>query len=300
MKVLAILSIHNGSKYLDDLLLSLRFLECGQLKVLFRFDGSDLDSEPIIRKHHGLDLIEVKSTLMPIGVRKSYELLLREASRLEFDFLIFLDQDDVHFPDRIKNLSKYSVSSSRPTILIGKGLISDKDLNIIGRTNNSMIPEDSNIFFHNQAIGCLSAINWVGVQELLKYLKYLPNNMLHDWAAYLVCGIYGDIFIMEDFVAIYRQHEQNVIGYELVTIKKLIPKLKKILSSENDYNQLYLLWHISENALSNDLLLLRSLTETSLSKFTKLRKILQIEFNSVPIHYCIYYKIRLIALFLLT
>ena len=90
-KVLILLSVYNGQKYLQEQLNSLYNQRGVDVSILIRDDGSSDHSIDIIRenqKDHDIKLIEGKN----VGFAQSFWELVRNAT--EADYYAFCDQDD--------------------------------------------------------------------------------------------------------------------------------------------------------------------------------------------------------------
>ena len=210
-KVLVILAVYNGEKYLREQLDSIFAQEDVEISIFATDDGSTDNSISILeeyKKNHSL-------TIYHHGEPHEFTYNFLDAlfinKESDFDYYAFSDQDDVWMSDKLISAIKMmkdnnkNVYSSNLTIvnekLEGEALMNDDSIQKCNKYN---------AVFENIATGCTIVFSKSFFDLLVGY--YPKNIYLHDYWVYLL-GIYTDNYIYDSRSFIkYRQHENNQIG----------------------------------------------------------------------------------------
>lgn len=216
-----LLSTYNGEKYLSFLLDSLLSQTYKDFKVVVRDDGSSDNTIQILEQY--IDkypdfIIQVDKSSSNIGVIKSFERLLKESMS---QFVMFCDQDDVWFPDKIEKtfskMKEYETQVYNLPILIHTDLcVVDSQMNVIANSfwkysniNPSFLLDFNYLGVCNSVTGCTVMVNKQAVQKALPF----PDEVLmHDSWISLVVAKYGKIGFLNSPTIYYRQHESNEVG----------------------------------------------------------------------------------------
>ena len=229
-KIAVLLSTYNGEKFLGEQLDSLLAQSHKNFILVVRDDGSCDRTVSILKSYAG-DHPERIHLLSRDGVNMGasagfaflvdYVLKNKELLRLKSTYMMFCDQDDTWFPDKIEKLlaamlateadndstlpiivhSDLEVVSEKNT-LIAKSLISYQGLEI-GR---SSFP---NLVISNLVTGCTALIN----EPLAEKALPVPEKaIMHDWWLALVASAFGKLVYLDIPLVHYRQHGNNTIG----------------------------------------------------------------------------------------
>ena len=135
------------------------------------------------------------------------------------DLFAFSDQDDVWLPHKLESAERLIRESVDPptTLYCSRLKYVHSALEDIAI---SSFP--AQIGFHNAAVeniatGCSVVF---GAEIRRRFLCAAPENMImHDWWAYLIATAYGEVVFDPEPGVLYRQHGQNVTGWESKPIK---------------------------------------------------------------------------------
>ena len=229
-KIAILLSTYNGEKFLAEQLDSLLAQSHKNFTLVVRDDGSH-DRTVSILENYARDHSERIHLLSCDGENKGasggfaflvdYVLKNKESIGLKPAYMMFCDQDDTWFPEKIEKLlalmlateaesdppapvlvhSDLEVVSEQNTV-IAKSLISYQGLEI----ERNRFP---NLLISNLVTGCTALIN----EPLAKKALPIPENaIMHDWWLALVATAFGKLVYLDTPLVHYRQHGNNTIG----------------------------------------------------------------------------------------
>ncbi len=212
------MSTYNGEKYLDQQIQSLVNQEDVEIEILVRDDGSN--DKTIIKLEEWskkINLIyymgENKKTA------KSFMDLVMSCD-LSFDYYAFSDQDDVWESKKlIKAIEKIQKYEKEPALYISTTKVVDQNLKFICKRQISSFNNLENALLKNEAVGCTEVLNQ---KMMLKLKKYNPRFLkMHDsWTCRVCYAIGGYVYIDNNSYILYRQHENNVIGFKKFWLDK--------------------------------------------------------------------------------
>lgn len=209
-KVLVLISVYNGGKYLPVQLESIIRQKGVDVSLYIRDDGSKDVSETIIQEY--AKKISIKYCKESnIGAARSF-LRLIELADGEYDYYAFADQDDYWKSDKLTvAISKLIYNSECPAIYYS-------DVERVGR-NLEKIQNPYKKHYHTerfpdvlmlaQAPGCTMVFN----RRLLTLLKkHIPAQVhMHDCWVLQVCATVGGTVVYDaEPHMLYRQHTDNV------------------------------------------------------------------------------------------
>ena len=224
-----LLSTYNGEKFLSDQLDSLFAQTYKNFIVVVRDDGSSDSTLSILQEYRDrfTDRIHlIESSASNLGARDSFaylmEYVLNNKAQLGIDnaYMLFCDQDDVWFPNKIEVEleAMLECEASNP----GTPILIHSDLEVVSEKLESVAPslaryqglETHRNSFNQMAIsnlvtGCTALLN----ESLAK--KCLPvssNAIMHDWWLALVASAFGKVVYLNQPLIHYRQHGSNTIG----------------------------------------------------------------------------------------
>lgn len=228
--IVILLSTYNGAAFLREQLDSLFSQSYREFILLVRDDGSTDGTLKIlgdyaIRYPEKLKLIEDDAG--NLGASGSFSWLMnyaiehRDELQLESLYLMFCDQDDTWYKDKIARQVNAMVSTEAglPT---PTPVLVHSDLQVVD-SNNSPIAESlalyqgletarnrfPNLVISNLVTGCTALIN----ETLARRALPVPSQaIMHDWWLALVASAFGYVVYLDTPLVHYRQHGNNTIG----------------------------------------------------------------------------------------
>lgn len=229
-KIAILLSTYNGEKFLGEQLDSLLAQSHSNFVLVVRDDGSTDCTLSILDSYAQENADRIH--LLPkdgnnLGASGGFAFLIdyvlnnKSALAIESAYMMFCDQDDTWFPDKIEKLlaamlateeaddarlpilvhSDLEVVSEQNTV-IAKSLINYQGLEIERNT----FP---NLVISNLVTGCTALIN----EPLAKKALPIPvEAIMHDWWLALVATAFGKLVYLDIPLVHYRQHGNNTIG----------------------------------------------------------------------------------------
>lgn len=218
-KVQVLMSTYNGEKYLKEQIESILNQEEVELYILIRDDGSSDKTLEILqelaKKYNNISYYSGEN----LGPAKSFMDLVKKAK--EADYYAFADQDDVWEPKKIISaVKKLQDKESKPSLYMSALKVVNENLNEIElkKTTGNFTFEGEMI--KNFATGCTQVFN----KKLCDYIKkYTPKYIImHDsWITRVCYAIGGNVIIDDNSYIKYRQHSNNVVGYNDDGVQKM-------------------------------------------------------------------------------
>lgn len=221
-RVQILLSTWNGERWLAELLASLEKQTFQDWQLLVRDDGSSDQTLRILLKWQAAHPEKLAGLLLDgnhLGSKLSFSRLV-EASTAQC--LMFCDQDDVWFPEKVE-LQYTTLRRMEAQYGEDMPLLVHSDLVVVdeGRSlqavsfwdyrNFDVMQRKQAYLLNNVVTGCATAFNRAAANMAFP----LPlRAMEHDrWLA-LVCAWFGQIQALPHPLLLYRQHDHNLIGAE--------------------------------------------------------------------------------------
>jgi len=232
MKRLAILlSTYNGEKYLEEQIESILQQSFSNFDIYIRDDGSTDSTISIIQEY-----TQQYSNIhffkgLNLGAAMSFMDLVKE---VDSDYYMFCDQDDVWLQNKIeKSISKINQiekKSEGAVLVFSDAKIVDEKLNLVDNSfwnYNKTYPKIllSNPKFIN-VFNCTPGCTMIFNNELKKYLTdYDEDILMHDWYIMIKALQKGIVSCVNESLMLYRQHSNNTIGANKVSVKILANKI---------------------------------------------------------------------------
>jgi len=233
-----LLATYNGERYLEAQISSILEQSNQDFHILIRDDGST-DATPEILDEFAYAHPE-QIRLCPAetnrkGAVKNFSALL-EASTA--DYLMFCDQDDIWLPDKIdityhKIKDTEILTEAETPILVHTDLrVVDSELHILhtsflqyARLNPARTAIQQ-LLIQNVVTGSTVMFN----RPLANLAAPIPENArMHDWWLALAASCFGQIVMIDEPTALYRQHAENVLGAKAYNFKYLGRKFGETL-----------------------------------------------------------------------
>ncbi|MDD5393355.1 MAG: glycosyltransferase family 2 protein [Thiothrix sp.] len=224
-----LLSTWNGERWLPELLESLRWQTFQNWQLLVRDDGSNDQTLRILLEWQDANPEKVAGILsdgVHLGSTQSFSRLVEFSTA---PYLLFCDQDDVWFPEKVE-LQYTRLRSLQGEYGAETPLLVHSDLAVVDRHRELLSAsfweyrgfdveqERWAYLLDNVVTGCATAFNRTAADMAFP----LPAQaMQHDrWLA-LVCAWFGHIRAIPHPLLLYRQHEGNAIGAQAGTLRAL-------------------------------------------------------------------------------
>lgn len=223
-KIQVLMSTYNGEKYLKEQIGSILNQEDVEVSLLIRDDGSTDTTisilENLVKENKNVTYYIGKN----IGAARSFMDLVNKSK--EADYYAFADQDDIWKPKKIISaIENLESDIEAPSLYISALEVVDEKLNTIEIKKVSGKHCLEGEMAKNFATGCTMVFN----KKLCDIIKmYNPEYLImHDsWITRLCYAIGGNVVIDENTYIKYRQHGNNVVGYNDEGFKKLKKQLK--------------------------------------------------------------------------
>lgn len=217
-RVNILLSTYNGEHFIIELLDSLFKQSYSNLTLYIRDDGSTDNTVALIKSF----LVHNKSVTFTtgnnIGVIPSFLKLLATSGESD-NLYAFCDQDDVWKPEKIARAVDQIMDSPEPdrALYCSRLEYVDEQLKHLGFSLLPRLVGFNNAVVENIASGCTIVFGET-LRQLI--LKGAPDDMImHDWWAYLVASVFGNVIYDDVPSILYRQHGSTYTAWEPGHIK---------------------------------------------------------------------------------
>lgn len=208
MKICILLSTYNGEKYLEEQLDSIIKQENIDVDILVRDDGSTDSTHEILNRWQNKGLLRWYTGRNKGFAMSFMDLVLNSGN---YDYYAFCDQDDIWLPNKLEVAIKQLSTLHSPAKLYCSNSFYYKDGENFGLIKK--IKPDYNIYtslVQNIATGCTIVFNRQ-LKDIM--LQKMPDYLIaHDFWAYQVAMIFGEVYYDENSYIYYRQHDNNQIG----------------------------------------------------------------------------------------
>jgi len=209
-RVVVLMSTYNGERFLEAQVRSILEQLPQDGRLLVRDDGST-DRTVKLLQGFSDSRIQLKCG-ENLGFAKSFLTLLQQAPT-DAQMVMFSDQDDVWFPDKIERAwRRLRAIPSGPALYCSAQMLADEKLNPLERTPAwPRPPSFIGAMAENIVTGCTAALN-TEAANLLREGGVPEQVHFHDWWMYLVIAAFGTVVVDDEPTLLYRQHGGNLIG----------------------------------------------------------------------------------------
>jgi len=215
-----LLSTFNGDKFLSELLDSLLVQDYFQWRLIWRDDGSSDNTFKLMQawqKLHHEKVLSLENSGQHLGLVASHNALVAASTA---DYLLFCDQDDVWFPQKISTLffrlQQVEKDSGKqiPLLVHSDLMVTDERLNVLHRSlwrfQNLNVHQASHVYLmKNVVTACACIFNRAAAQIAFPTPK---EASVHDHWLALVVATQGKISVCNEALMYYRQHQSNAVG----------------------------------------------------------------------------------------
>ena len=210
MRICIAMATYNGSRHVEEQLRSFEAQSVQPAEVVIVDDASTDDTVEVVTAFARQSKLNVRlvSRLENRGVLSTFN----EAMQLaEGDVIMFSDQDDAWFPDKLQTVQDVFAQTRSAMVVINDQIIADENLNPSGRTKLGNIRQSG----HDDAeffTGCCTSFR----REWRDFLGDIPPNVPHHdgWINY-PAHLLGCRVILERPLQLYRRHGKTVTTWEM-------------------------------------------------------------------------------------
>lgn len=279
--VCILMATYNGERYLDAQLESIYNQSFPNWRLFIRDDGSTDSTLKILKKWSRLDkrieIVNMDSSVR--GQLNNFDLLMKYSNGFDYDYIMFSDQDDIWFTNKIKTtLDFLKKNENGPTLIYTNYLENDKNGNFLNKYKFDMekMFGYSRLLVQNWIMGCTIMVN----ASLFNICQGVPKEAEnHDNWIVLMALTYGKIVYLNKVTMFHRIHNKNVTNnFNKMNIAG------KVLNFINEFNNRKS-FQANEKNLT-DIILSRSLNRKNkyiekynfiLKKKNKLKRILMLK-----------------------
>lgn len=238
-----LLATFNSERFLCEQIDSIFSQTYTEWKLFIRDDGSSDHTIEIIKRY------QVKSPQKIILLSnnnkslKAYGNFVELMNRVDYDYYMFCDHDDVWLPDKIRicydRIKKIEeVNMNKPIVVHTDMKVVNQNLEVISDSfwkYSRLLPGHVSFW----ELVCCNAVNGCTMlfnkQAKMACLGNEPYCLMHDTlVSQSVAAVGGIISAINEPTVLYRQHTDNVIGasnipklYFINRIKSIFPTLKR-------------------------------------------------------------------------
>lgn len=245
-KLAVLMATYNGDKYINEQLKSILNQTYKNFDLIIRDDGSSDGTVSIIRSvifknpEQKIILLENKSDVH--GQLENFSFLF-DYAKDKYDFIMFSDQDDVWYSNKIQlSLDIIKLNASEPTLVYTNYL----NWNMKDQSKTpayTKVPECTfeRIFVQNWTMGCTYILN----KKMIQKIGHIPIGVEnHDYWIALVSSMDHNIKYLSKVTMEHRLHAGNVTARENSTSwKDRFFRLNKEVLRKKGRDVVYSRWY---------------------------------------------------------
>lgn len=210
-KLCILMATFNGEKFLKQQMQSILDQSYSKFDLYVNDDGSRDKTLDIIKsfsiKDNRVHVLNIKDNNN--GQLYNFDKLMRYVNNMEYEYIMFSDQDDIWYKDKILETLRFMKSKKNGPTLVYTNYNENNISGSIKNKYDNFFPteEHSILLFQNWIMGCTVMIN----NKLLKYSGSIPPEAdNHDNWVMLLALTYGNIFYLDHVTMLHRLHNDNV------------------------------------------------------------------------------------------
>lgn len=191
---------------------------------LIIFVNADQSSHKIIQElcsPYSFDYTIITPALK-LGPREAFGFGIQEAiNTRNIQYISLSDQDDVWLPHKLSTLLRIAKQSGVSLVHSNASIIDEQGNIIQARKWHNKNENDHTkleyLQYTNYVIGmtCLFPVKTAKIA--VPFLENDSLEPLHDWLLAIAAGMIGEIRYVDLGLVLYRQHSNNVVGYEITS-----------------------------------------------------------------------------------
>lgn len=233
-KIAILLATYNGSKYLEEQLISIIAQANIEWHLFVRDDGSTDNTVSLLRlyadKHENITIVDNFGEFTGSAAGNFFK-LIHFSDYLDFTHISFADQDDIWSPGKLR--AALDCMALEGAGGYSSNLVSyDNVMRRAGYIDKSQAQKDFDYLFQGASAGC----TYVITQEVCALIKSRTltidsfKGRSHDWLIYAICRVNEVKWALDREAHIfYRQHATNVYG-SMSAFQGLVNRIKLLRS----------------------------------------------------------------------
>ena len=253
-KVLIMMAVYNGEKYIREQIESIIAQSHTDWKLVIQDDGSSDNTDQIIEEYVTRDnrIIYMKNDSDYHGAFENFFALINKCKMMEtYDYYMFSDQDDIWHPDKIEKMIRFIEGKeiSRPALVYADMATVDQDGKVLSESLDEQWGLKKNnrasFFFSHKVFGCNVIMNRLLFEKVtpLPVTEEHLRIMAHECYYTKFAAVFGNIYYEPEVLMDYRRHGDNSTARQKysVDIKRLIRRVTHLSELSrlhaNIYNQ---------------------------------------------------------------
>lgn len=228
-KVWVLMSTYNGMDFIEEQIESILSQTNCDVHLLVRDDGSTDTTIDILKSYEKKGSLTLLSDNINLGPAKSFLKLLEMAP--DDGYYAFSDQDDYWNSDKLERaivMITQAEKGNMPLIYYSNSDVVDRNLNNTGKKvySGKQNPTLERVLCGYGIQGCTMVLN-KALRDIFLSIDVSKERIgMHDYFLCDLCMACGGKILYDDFATMkYRQHENNVVGYDVKATR--LDKIKK-------------------------------------------------------------------------
>lgn len=239
-KIWVLMSTYNGMAYIEEQIESILSQKNCDVHLLVRDDGSTDATLDILKSYEKKGSLTLISDNINLGPAKSFLKLLEMAP--DDGYYAFSDQDDCWNSDKLERaleMLTQAEENNMPLVCYSNSDVVDQNLNSTGKKvySGKQKPTLERVLCGYGIQGCTMVLNKALRDIFLSVDMSKERIGMHDFFLCDLCMVCGGKILYDDFSTMkYRQHESNVVGYDVnaTRLNKIKKYINEILKPAND------------------------------------------------------------------
>lgn len=239
-KIWVLMSTYNGMAYIEEQIESILSQKKCDVHLLVRDDGSTDATLDILKSYEKKGSLTLISDNINLGPAKSFLKLLEMAP--DDGYYAFSDQDDCWNSDKLERaleMLTQAEENNMPLVYYSNSDVVDQNLNSTGKKvySGKQKPTLERVLCGYGIQGCTMVLNKALRDIFLSVDMSKERIGMHDFFLCDLCMVCGGKILYDDFSTMkYRQHESNVVGYDVnaTRLNKIKKYINEILKPAND------------------------------------------------------------------
>ena len=239
-KIWVLMSTYNGMTYIEEQIESILSQKNCDVHLLVRDDGSTDATLDILKSYEKKGSLTLISDNINLGPAKSFLKLLEMAP--DDGYYAFSDQDDYWNSDKLERaleMLTQAEENNMPLVYYSNSDVVDQNLNSTGKKvySGKQNPTLERVLCGYGIQGCTMVLNKALRDIFLSVDMSKERIGMHDFFLCDLCMVCGGKILYDDFATMkYRQHESNVVGYDVnaTRLNKIKKYINEILKPAND------------------------------------------------------------------
>lgn len=239
-KIWVLMSTYNGMAYIEEQIESILSQKNCDVHLLVRDDGSTDATLDILKSYEKKGSLTLISDNINLGPAKSFLKLLEMAP--DDGYYAFSDQDDCWNSDKLERaleMLTQAEENNMPLVYYSNSDVVDQNLNSTGKKvySGKQKPTLERVLCGYGIQGCTMVLN-KALRDIFLSVDISKERIgMHDFFLCDLCMVCGGKILYDDFSTMkYRQHESNVVGYDVnaTRLNKIKKYINEILKPAND------------------------------------------------------------------